>query len=273
MEQGRKTNATCCICGKEFYLRPCTLKKEKYGHCCSRECGSELKRRIAPLCNPSHVSVLKCQYCGKEFKTYSINQKYCSNECFCKSRYKGKTVCGIGINDIQGENKENIKVLRNVWCAMLKRCYYKEYQKKVYWYSDCKVCNEWLLFSNFYDWAKDRYFQGSSIDKDILSDKNNRIYSPETCCFIPKEVNNSIVQIYKSIFDEKCGIYYHDGKYYPNVTVGGKTVHLGVFSSKREAISIRKSAKKLHMLEVVERNKNKIEERAYNRLIEKINMI
>lgn len=273
MEKGRKPNATCCICGKEFYLRPSALKKEKYGHCCSIECGRELKRRIAPLYKPSNMPVLKCQYCGKEFKTYSRNQKYCSNECFCKSRYKGKIVCGIAINDMQGEKHENIKVLGNVWETMIKRCYDKEYQKKIPWYSDCKVCDEWLVFSNFYRWAKGKYFKGSAIDKDILSEVNKKLYSPQTCCFIPKEVNNSIVQIYKSVYDENCGIYCRDGKYYPHVTVEGKPVHLGVFLSKSEAISVRKKAKKEHMMDVVARNKDKIEERAYNKIVEIINSI
>lgn len=273
MEKGRKPNATCCICGKEIYLRPSALKKEKYGHCCSIECGRELKRRIAPLYKPSNIPVLKCQYCGKEFKTYSRNQKYCNNECFCKSRYKGKTVCGIAINDMQGEKHENIKVLGNVWETMIKRCCDKEYQKKIPWYSDCKVCNEWLLFSNFYNWAKDRYFKGSAIDKDILSDKDNKIYSPETCCFVPKEVNSSIVSIYKSILNKECGVHINKDKYYPVISVGGKPKHLGTFTNKEDAILARRTAKREHILDIVERNKDKIEKHVYDNLIKMIDMI
>lgn len=59
-------------------------------------------------------------------------------------------------------------------------------------YSDVEVCDEWLIFNNFYSWFADQYYEdGWHLDKDLLS-IGNRIYSPKTCIMIPPEINQSI---------------------------------------------------------------------------------
>ena len=40
-----ENNVKCCICGKEFHLKPCKIKNRKLdGFCCSRKCFAEYKK-------------------------------------------------------------------------------------------------------------------------------------------------------------------------------------------------------------------------------------
>lgn len=59
--------------------------------------------------------------------------------------------------------------------------------KKIY--NGCEVCEEWRYFPKFKEWFNLNYIKGWEIDKDVLF-KGNKLYSPETCCFLPKEVNS-----------------------------------------------------------------------------------
>lgn len=61
-------------------------------------------------------------------------------------------------------------------------------------YDEVEVCEEWKDFSNYYEWFKDNWvdYDGRvDVDKDLI-DKNSKIYSPETCCIIPHEINIGI---------------------------------------------------------------------------------
>ena len=102
-----------------------------------------------------------------------------------------KLICGIALNDI-GKPKDKIgeKALF-VWYCMIKRCYDKDNVNYKY-YKDCTVCDKWLVFSNFLEWYRINHIDDYHLDKDILS-KGKKIYSPETCCFIPQAINKLLV--------------------------------------------------------------------------------
>lgn len=103
----------------------------------------------------------------------------------------------VGIIGDKYQISYNSKAIKefNCWRNMLKRCYSEEYKDHEPTYKDCKVCEELLYFSNFYEWLHsqenfDKWLnlKYSAIDKDILV-KGNKIYSPETCCLVPNNVN------------------------------------------------------------------------------------
>ncbi|HET8689672.1 MAG TPA: hypothetical protein VFM18_23950, partial [Methanosarcina sp.] len=81
----------------------------------------------------------------------------------------------------------------NVWHGILSRCYSpKNTNYKNYGGHGVTVCDEWLVFQNFARWYLEQYSEPNwHIDKDILV-KGNKIYSPETCCIIPGELNTII---------------------------------------------------------------------------------
>lgn len=109
-------------------------------------------------------------------------------------RNKTKLVHGIGINDYEGSCKENSKNIKSyeVWTSMLNRCYGEKYQIKQPTYIGCSVCKEWSYFSNFKIWFDENYREGFHLDKDILIECN-KLYSPDTCRFVPQYLNSLLV--------------------------------------------------------------------------------
>lgn len=97
-----------------------------------------------------------------------------------------KGYLGIGDSITWLDNKHT-KVY-NVWSRMLQRCYDIKYHEKYPTYKDCYVCDEWLNFQEFSKWFFSNYIENYVLDKDILT-KNCKVYSPQTCCFVPEEIN------------------------------------------------------------------------------------
>lgn len=78
------------------------------------------------------------------------------------------------------------------WSDMFKRCYNENWIEKHPTYVETEVCDEWLKFSNFLKWHQENYVEGWHLDKDLLGD--GKIYSPETCCFIPAYINKFLTK-------------------------------------------------------------------------------
>lgn len=112
-----------------------------------------------------------------------------------------KRIAGVGINDYSGivaryaSGKQIWKCpIYTCWSNMLRRCYDTRVQEKHPTYIDCTVAEEWLLFSNFRQWAITEYREGHELDKDILCRSENKHYSPSTCLFISKHLNRFLAE-------------------------------------------------------------------------------
>lgn len=57
-------------------------------------------------------------------------------------------------------------------------------------YEFAEVDTPWVFFSNFSQWAKNKYRPGYHLDKDLLVE-GNTLYSPDTCCFLPPRINSA----------------------------------------------------------------------------------
>lgn len=100
-------------------------------------------------------------------------------------------VCGIGINDYEGNVSENGRNITSysVWVGMLHRCYNKKHvHYKYYGGKGVTVHPTWLSFRNFKNWFDENYVEGYELDKDISND-GELIYSPSTCKFVSKLEN------------------------------------------------------------------------------------
>ena len=117
-----------------------------------------------------------------------------------------KSICGVACIGVMSDGskpkiKENGKHTREymVWHSMIKRCYSERLQEKYPTYKDCYVCDRWLCFANFledlpliegYELWRDNPNQRISLDKDLKQQGiKNKVYSLETCCFIPQSEN------------------------------------------------------------------------------------
>lgn len=176
---------------------------------------------------------------------------------------------------LKTKNNGDCKGLNDVYCQANSICYRRWqsilertsplYNRKAY--ENVKVCEEWLTFSNFKKWFDENYVEGFAIDKDLLSLPNNKIYSPQTCCFIPRIINNAIK---KYPTDKQIGIYLiSDGRYRVVLSAYSKQTLVGYFNSLEDAQLAYKLAKEKYIKELAIKyfKEGKITERVYYALL------
>lgn len=105
---------------------------------------------------------------------------------------------GVGYNDIEGFSNRNknyiVAKAYSLWHGIINRCYNEKSLIKHPAYKNVTVCEEWLIASNFYKWVLKHsdLFKLTDIkfalDKDLLS-SGSKIYSPDTCIFLPTKIN------------------------------------------------------------------------------------
>lgn len=144
-----------------------------------------------------------------------------------------KLLYGVGVNDA---NSVVDCPYYKRWSQMLKRCYCKQYQNKNPRYAGVLVCDAWLTFSSFKAWMEKQDWQGKELDKDLLSGRT-KIYSPETCCFIPKRVNKFMTHGQNKT-DGSDGVRINQGRFEARVSVEGKSQYLGRFDTQQEACCV-----------------------------------
>lgn len=113
------------------------------------------------------------------------------------------------------KNGKNTRVYKT-WSCMLKRCYDEKLHEKEPTYINCEVCEEWHNFQNFAKWYYENYYEVESermhLDKDILV-KHNKIYSSETCVFVPQTINSLFLKCDRSRGESVIGTSPANGKY------------------------------------------------------------
>lgn len=144
-----------------------------------------------------------------------------------------RKVAGVGTNDIIGSI--GTKAYK-AWANMLGRCYYKKCLDRKPSYNGCSVCDDWLMFSNYKKWYDSHHIEGWHCDKDIIV-PNNKIYSPETCVYVPPSINATFAgntRASKSINGLLMGVYKHGNRFRVNYYVNGVNAYK-FFSSECEA--------------------------------------
>jgi hypothetical protein len=187
-----------------------------------------------------------------------------------------RTVFGIGY---LGEGKYKGCINKNKtpeyksWHRMMCRCYDKKLHIRQPKYRDCEVSEEWHNFQNFAKWYDENYYEINGetmcLDKDILV-KGNKIYSPETCVFVPKRINLLFVKNDAIRGELPIGVNYdkNNKNYVSHCKINtGKTIHIGCYSTKEEAFRAYKLYKEQIIKQVAEQYKNKIPEKLYNVMI------
>ena len=180
--------------------------------------------------------------------------------CYNESR-KG-LIYGVGYNDLP-----NLSLSQSYkhWHSVILRAFDLKYKEKHPTYKDVKVCDEWLHFSEFNKWFEKNYIEGNALDKDILV-KGNKIYSPETCCFVPAEINALITKNHSLRGKYPIGVTFMDGLYIARI--GANREYLGAFNTKEEAFHAYKTAKEQKIKELANfyYNQGKITQKVYEAL-------
>ena len=184
------------------------------------------------------------------------------------------SVFGVGVVGAKYPTRVNGILTKEytLWCSMLKRCYSDNFKKKRQTYIDCKCSENFSSYEYFYEWCNKQIGfdnKGWHLDKDLLT-KGNKVYSENTCVFLPAEINSLLIKSEALRGEHLIGVYWHKR----NKTFiararknKGKSEHLGLFKTEIEAFNAYKQAKESFIKEQANKWKGKIDPRAYNALM------
>ena len=182
------------------------------------------------------------------------------------------TTCGVGFIDVEGASiGKNMTKEYQLWNNMVKRCYNEKILSRNPTYKDCHVSEEWMYLSNFKEWCHQQigFDQvGWHLDKDILS-KDNKVYSEDTCCFVPSEINCAVTNN-KSVRGQfPQGVIYNCTKtrYRARIQRSNKWESLGTYDTPEEAFYAYKPVKEAYIKSLAEKWKDKIDPRVYDALM------
>jgi len=163
-----------------------------------------------------------------------------------------------------------------LWFAMLTRCYSNTYKEKEPSYINCMVSENFKNFQFFARWCNRQVgfnLEDFQLDKDILV-KGNKVYSEETCCFVPRQINNLFTLSKRARGDLPIGVYKDDtgrsAKLYKAVckTLEDKNQKsLGRFHTIGEAFSAYKTCKESVIKQAAEIWRENIDPRVYQALV------
>lgn len=184
------------------------------------------------------------------------------------------TVCGVGFIGVgkfktTNGNGKHTKC-HKTWLQMHTRCYNPKFHEKEQSYENCTVCEEWHNYQAFAKWNDENYYEVENeqmdLDKDILK-KGNKIYSPDTCIYVPHSINVLFVKRDKCRGELPIGVIKEGNKFRGQLKKGNEEMYLGAYTTPEEAFEVYKRAKEEYIKEVAEKYKSQIPQKLYEALI------
>ena len=183
----------------------------------------------------------------------------------------------ISVNDLGRDQKYipflniNLMKAKRLWNDMQTRCYNTKLHERFPEYEGCSICDYWMEDKErFYKWVEENYYMVGSeqmdLDKDILV-KGNKVYSPETCVFVPHTINTLLVNCRKKRGKYPLGVSYDKGKYRAALNVDGKMVKLGVYNTPEQAFREYKRHKEALIMVTADKYKGKIPNKVYDAMM------
>lgn len=189
-----------------------------------------------------------------------------------------RLVYGIGTNDRRYPTCEGNTSIREyrLWKHMLYRCT-ESLWIKYPTYTGTTCSENFKSYSFFYEWCQtqvgfrniDDKNRPWEIDKDVLV-KGNKVYSEDTCVFIPHKINSMLTKAEATRGEQPIGVYKHTKANIFQAAcrgVSGSTKAIGVFDSAEKAFKAYKVFKESCIKQVAEKYKHLIDNRAYQALM------
>lgn len=206
------------------------------------------------------------------FKTFYKNVK----EGSIKNPYH-RSVCGVGyfgVGEYGGKNHGGTSKCYESWRGIIERSYDNKLKLERPTYVGVTCCEEWHNYQNFAKWYEENYYEVENekmhLDKDVLF-KDSKIYSPETCVFVPQRINTLFVKSNGTRGDYPIGVYFHkrEQKYVAQCRVleRDQQKFLGYFNTPEEAFQRYKEFKEEYIKQVAEEYKDKIPQKLYEAML------
>ena len=206
--------------------------------------------------------------------TVLIDNKYVRegvSYCVFKSggikNYFHRSVHGLGyVGETPFEylTPSRLKMLRKadgVWRSMIERLVNDKD------YVDCAACLAWECRAEFLPFHFEWYYtlpgEKVVLDKDIRI-KGNKLYSPNTCLYVPERINKLIRRRSFKASELARGVWNtRNGKYIASIEWNGNT-SLGVYNTEAEAFQVFQKAFSEKLKAVVDTYAGKIPEKTYS---------
>ena len=181
-----------------------------------------------------------------------------------------RSIFGIGFvgvgNHLVSVNGKNAPAYKT-WARMLERCYDSKLHARCPTYIGCSVHPDWHNFQNFAEWFERQYWAECwQLDKDLIAE-GNKIYSADTCTFVPQQLNTLLTDRGASRGDLPQGVARDRKAYKAQIRVDGKQHHLGTHATPEEAFEVYKLAKEANVKRMAEQYKCLIDPRVYDSLM------
>lgn len=182
-----------------------------------------------------------------------------------------KLILGVGTNS-RGKYKSRGKMAKahTAWYNMLQRTYCSKLHAKYPTYIGCSVAEEWLEYQNFAEWFENHEYSNCDyhFDKDLLV-PGNKVYAPDRCAFVPRQLNNLLLDSGAARGQYKQGvIFYKNGnRFRARIRIDGKLKGLGYFDTEQEAYQAYKTAKEARVKDMANRWRDDIADEVYRALI------
>ena len=212
---------------------------------------------------------VKVKFVDSSYTTFSTTGNIRSGSVKDKMSPSVYGVGVVGVNSISTNRKPHQEYV--FWNSMLQRCYDLSYQLKRPTYIGCTSSNNFKYYPYFKDWCNKQVGFGNKgwcLDKDILV-KGNKLYSEDTCCFVPREINSLFALSGNARGLNPIGVQFNleEGNYSARVSRDGKHCHIGTYETKEDAFLRYKEAKELHIKSVAKRWFGKIDQNVFNALM------
>lgn len=187
----------------------------------------------------------------------------------------GKYKARIGSSSVNSKSTDEYRA----WINMLSRCYDPNYigtKAGQMCYSGVQVTDSWLNFQVFAEWyckelvavelkSPETKFV---LDKDLLS-PDVKIYSPETCCLIPEQLNIALIdklslnKTRKLSTIRKC----KNGTYSVGVSLNKKFTTFSGYKTEKECFDLYLRNKEKELNNSIENYKSIFNNEVYSALI------
>ena len=160
----------------------------------------------------------------------------------------------------------------DLWNSMLRRCYSDSFKKRCPTYEDCECYENFKYYEYFHEWCNKQIGFGNDgwqLDKDLLV-KGNKVYSEDSCIFLPSEINLALTKNTASRGEYLIGVCWCNTKkaFVAQVNrCNGRPERLGYFNTELEAFNAYKQAKEIYIKELANNFHHQIDPRAYNALM------
>ena len=225
------------------------------------------------------VEYRKCNDIDVYFPEYNWVFKHTRYNTFKKGKIKcpyeprvyGKGYLGEGEYKVSENGRVHKYYI--IWHDMVKRCYDPKFQEKNPSYKGCRIEDYLLNFQYMCKWLDENYYEvpgeRMQLDKDILC-KGNKIYSRDTCIFVPQRINLLFTKSDNSRGNNPIGVILNpSGNYRVMCHDGhGGRDNLGTYSTKEEGFQAYKEYKEKVIKEVIDSYEWKIPEPHYSKLKE-----